>query len=273
MKRILILSILSLSLCKSYAQDSRYNSVQLAWGIGNIMRQDLTLSPFVHEDWSLVNAYLNYSRSKKLEQQITLKIGLYDPFGTKPYEFTSFYNGTSTTIPHSFKMLDIDYSLGKELFHKTKWSFVLGGKSRNFIYASDYYFGESGPSPVSISFGLGIWLKAVYWLNEKNYIISNLSAPAVSYVYRNPYLTQDDEYFENIYSHNGFKEFASRIADGELRSWGKVQQVEFDIHYGYSINHRWDIGISYLFSMNLNQHPAQFTQFENTFLFGGKIKF
>lgn len=256
-----------------YAQDSRYNSVQIGWGYGNIMRQDLTVSPFVHQDWSPVNVYLNYSRSKKLEQQATVSFSLYNPVSTDPYEFTSFYNGTLTTISHSFKLLNIDYSLGKELFHNTKWSFILGGKSRNFIYASDYYFGDSGPSPMFISFGLDIWLKAKYQLNEKNYLVSNLSIPVFSYVYRNPYLAQDDEYFATISSHNGLKEFASRVENGEMRSWGDAQRVEFNIHYGYVINQRWDIGIGYDFAMNLNQSPTQFTQFENTFFIGGKIKF
>lgn len=256
-----------------YAQDSTYNSVQIGWGYGYIMRQDLTVSPFVHQDWSPVNVYLSYSRSKKLEQQVTLKFSMYNPVSTETYEFTSFYNGTLLTSPHSFKMLDIDYSLGKDLLKNKQWSFILGGKSRNYVYASDYYFGDSGPSPMVISFGLDIWLKAMYRLNDKNYLESNLSVPVFSYVYRNPYLVQDDEYFETIYSHSGLKEFASRVEDGEMRSWGNSQRVEFNIHYGYVINQRWDIGIGYDFSMNLNQSPTQFTQFENTFFIGGRIKF
>ena len=170
-------------------------------------------------------------------------------------------------------MLDIDYSLGKELCHNEKWSFVLGGKSRNFIYASDYYFGDSGPSPMFISFGVDTWIKVLHRLNERKYLVSNLSIPIFSYVYRNPYLVQDDEYFEIIYSHNGLRELANRIADGELRSWGKAQRVEFNIHYGYMINQRWDMGISYFISMNLNQYPTTYTQLENTFHIGGKFKF
>lgn len=272
MKKFIFILLIA-SIHKLNAQELPNNSIQIGWGVGNIMRQDLTVSPFIHKDWSAVNVYLNYSRSKKLEQQVALKFSLYDPTSTEPYEFTSFYNGPLTTIPHSFKIVDIDYSLGKELFHKAKWSFVLGGKSRNFVYISDYYFGDSGPSPMVISFGLDAWIRASYQLNEKNYFASNLSIPVFSYVYRNPYLAQDDEYMEIIYAHNGLKELGSRIAAGELRSWGNAQRIEFKINYGYVINQRWDIGIDYLFSMNFNQNPTKFKQIENAFLIGGKFKF
>ena len=142
MKRLIIYIFLLVTVAESFAQDSLHNSIQLSWGIGNIMRQDLTVSPFIHKDWTPVNVRLSYERSKKLEQQVAIKFSLYSPIPTEKYEFTSFYNGASSTIPHSFKMLDIDYSLGKKWIVKNKWSLAAGGKSRNFIYASDYYFGE-----------------------------------------------------------------------------------------------------------------------------------
>ena len=270
-KFIFILLVVGIN--KLSAQEMPNNSIQIGWGVSNLMRQDLTMSPFIHKDWSPVNAFLSYSRSKKVEQQFTLKYRHYNPMRTASYEFNSFYNGKSTTVPHSFGILDIDYSLGKELIREKKWSMVLGGKSRNFIYASDYLFGDSGPSPMIISFGLDTWIKAVYRLNEKNYFVSSLSLPLFSFVYRDPYLAQDDEYFENLYSHKGLKELTSRIADGEWRSWGKAQRVEFNIQYGYVINRKWDITTHYLFSLNVNQYPTRFTQLENTFLITGKFKF
>ncbi len=273
MKWICSLSILLLCLHHTQAQDVRYNSIELDWGIGNLMRQDMTLSPFIHRDWSPVNIYLHYTRSKKLEHQVTLRFSTFNPMPGAPYELSSFYNGTLNTLPHSFKLVDFDYALGKELVHSAKWSFMAGGKSRNFLYASDYYFGESGPSPITISLGLDLWLKAVYRMNEKNYVESGLSIPLFSYVYRNPYLSQDDEYFEVIYEHNGWKELGRRIEQGKWRSWGNAQRVEFNVHYGYVINQTWELGLGYLFSVNLNQNPTPFTQVENLFLIGGKLNF
>ncbi len=273
MKRSIIYIFLLVTVAESIAQDSTRNSIQLSWGIGNIMRQDLTVSPFIHKDWSPVNVRLNYERSKKLYHQVTLKFSLYSPKPTESYEFTSFYNGTSSTIPHSFKMIDIDYSIGKKWIIKKNWSFAAGGKSRNFIYASDYYFGESGPSPMMISFGMDVWGLIHYQLNSNHYLRSSISIPVFSYVYRNPYLTENDSYHHIFYSHKGIKEFGNRIAAGELRSWGNAQRVDLNIHYSYIINKKYDVGLCYYYSMNLNQQPTKFTQFENIFFLEGKIKF
>jgi len=273
MKRILVISILTLGLLRSYAQGPTYNSLQLGWGIGHLMRQDLTVSPFIHRDWSPVQVFLNYSRSRHLEHQVTVRFSSYSPTRVDPYSFNSFYNGHLSTLPHSFKMVDIDYALGKELLQDPKWSLIVGGKSRNFLFASDYYFGESGPSPVFISFGLDIWLKAKLLLNDKSYLASQASIPVFSYVYRDPYLTQDDQFFEMIYSHNGLKQLARRIEDGEWRSWGNAQRVELHFHYGYIINPKWELGLGYRFAMNLNQYPTRFTQLENTFLVSGTLNF
>lgn len=273
MKQIAFIIFITLNISESFAQDTTHNSIQLEWGIGNIQRQDMTVSPFIHRDWSPVNTLLNYEHSKKLEQQITLNFSLYSPKPTEAFEFTSFYNGTSSTIPHSFKMIEIDYSLAKKWVKKKNWSLAAGGKSSNFIYASDYYFGESGPSPMMISFGLDAWGFVHYQLNESQYFRTTLSLPLFSFVYRNPYLTEDDSYHQILLSHKGIQELGDRIVAGKFRSWENAQRVELNMQYGYIINKSWDIGLSYYFSMNLNQQPTKFTQFENVFFLIGRIKF
>lgn len=272
MKNLVIILLISIT-NTLVAQDSKYNSLQLNWGVGHIMRQDVNFTPFIHRKGSPLNFGLTFSRSKNLEQQLDLKFGLYNPIITEPYSYTSFYNGDETSLPHSFKLIDIDYALGKKVLNNTKWSIILGGRSRNFIYPSDYTFGVSGPSPMFISFGIDTWMKMTWRPAEKQYLQADLSLPLFAWVYRAPWLAQDDEFFENISSHNGLKELASRIADGSLRSWGNAQRLEFGLQYGYSLNERWDIALSYLFSLNMNQSPAKFTQFENVIFLGGKIKF
>mgnify|MGYP001183732490 CR=1 FL=1 len=255
------------------AQEVKHNDLSLNWGIGAIMRQDQTVSPFIHQKWSPVNVMLRYSRSKKLDQQAEIKFSLYNPSIVEPYSFNSFYGGEQIGLAHSFKLIDINYALGKSVLEKNDWRLVLGGKSRNHIYASDYNFGPSGPSPMFISFGLDVWLNVKYVLNEKHYFKANASIPLFSYIYRAPYLAQNDEFFENLYSHKGIKEFASRVSDGDLRSWGNSQRFDFDLCYSIVVNEKWDIGLSYLLSMNLNQSPTQFSQFENVFYINGKFKF
>lgn len=273
MRQFAFLIVLMLTFSQSFSQDSTHNAIQLSWGFGNLMRQDLTVSPFVHKAWSPINARISYQRSKKLEQQACIGFSFYAPKPLESYDFTSFYNGSESTISHSFKMIDIDYSLGKKWLNRKQWSLAAGGKSRNFVYALEYYFGESGPSPMMISMGLDVWALLRYQLNERHYFWSCLSVPVFSFVYRNPYLTENDAYHNILYSHNGLKEFGNRIAAGKLRSWGNAQRAELDVHYGFAIDRNWDIGLMYSHAMNLNQQPTRFTQFGNAFFFEGKFKF
>jgi hypothetical protein len=273
-RRIINISLLIfLTMAMMAQEDAKVNAFSLSWGMGNIMRQDLTVSPFVHQEWSPITVRLSYERSKKLEQQASLKFGLYEPRIGEAFSYNSFYSGELITQPHDFTMIDINYALGFSIMENGKWKLVLGGKSKNKFYASTYNFGSSGPSPLFIAFGLDIWLNMQYDLNEKHHFKSNISLPFFSYIYRDPYLAQDDEFFENIYSHNGLKELGDRIKDGQLQSWGSSQSFDFDLSYRYSLNEKWEIGCMYLLSMNLNQIPTKFTQAENVIYISGTFKF
>jgi len=272
--RIIVLcGLIILTLSLKAQEETKVNSLGLSWGMGNIMRQDLTVSPFIHQEWSPINVRLVYERSRKLEQQASLKFGKYSPRIGEAFKYNSFYNGEEITLPHDFTMIDINYALGLSVVENEKFKFVLGGKSKNKFYASTYNFGPSGPSPLFIAFGLDIWLNMQYDINEKHHFKSNVSLPLFSYIYRDPYLAQDDEFFENIYSHKGLKELGDRIKDGQLQSWGSSQSFDFDLSYGYSLNEKWEIGCTYLLSMNFNQIPTKFTQIENVIYIGGKFKF
>jgi hypothetical protein len=253
--------------------EKKVNSLSLNWGMGKIMRQDFTISPFVHSEWSPLNLQLVYERSKRLEQQASLKFGQYAPRIGEEFNYYSFYNGEQITEPHYFTMVDIHYALGLQLMEKGKWKFVLGGKSKNQFYASTYNFGPSGPSPLYIAFGLNLWLKLKYDLNEKHHFKSNLSLPLFSYIYRDPYLAQDDDFFRNLYSHKPLKELTDRIRDGELESWGTSQNFDFDISYVYVLHEKWDVGCTYRLSMDFNQSPTKFSQIENLIYISGKFKF
>jgi hypothetical protein len=271
--KIGLLIFLTITMMAQEQEQARVNSFGLSWGMGNIMRQDLTLSPFVHKDWSPINVQLRYERSKKLEQQASLKFGSYSPNVGEAFTFYSFYNGELTTWPHSFTMIDINYAIGKSISDKGKYKFVLGAKSKNQFYLSDYSFGSFSSSPIFIAFGLDIWLNMKYDINEKHHVESNVSLPIFKYVYRDPYLSQDDEFFENLYSHKPLKEMTDRIKDGQLQSWGSSQSFDFDLSYGYSLNEKWEFGCTYLLSMNFNQIPTKYAQIENVIYISGIFKF
>ena len=157
MKNLTLLFLMILSVYSVSAQDQASNSIQLNWGVGHNMRQNLNESPFIHQSWSAINVGLIYSRSKALEQEVLLNFGLYQPSLVEPYTFYSYYQGEESSLKHSFKMIDIDYAIGKKVVGDDKFSFLIGVRSRNFIYASDYNFGSQGQSPMFISFGLDNW--------------------------------------------------------------------------------------------------------------------
>jgi hypothetical protein len=278
MKRRIIntgfLLFLTMAMMAQEAQDeARVNSFALNWGMGNIKRQDFTISPFTHRDYSPLNFQLVYERSKKLEQQASLKFGQYSPRIGEEYTYYSFYNGEETAEPHYFTMIDINYALGLSVLEKRKWKLIIGGKSKNQFYASTYNFGPSGPSPLYIAFGLNIWLNLKYDLNEKHHFKSNLSLPLFAHIYRDPYLAQDDEFFQNLISHKPLKELAERIKDGEMQSWGTSQSFDFDLSYAYVINEKWNLGFTYRLSMDFNQSPTRFSQVENVIYINGTFKF
>jgi len=273
-RRIIKTGLLIFLAAAMMAQDDvKVNALSLNWGMGNIKRQDFTITPFTHSDWSPLNVQLVYERSKKLEQQASLKFGQYSPRIGEEYTYYSFYNGEEIAEPHYFTMIDINYALGLSVVEKGKWKFVVGGKSKNQFYSSTYNFGPSGPSPLYIAFGLDLWLNMKFELSEKHHFKSNVSLPLFAYIYRDPYLAQDDEFFQNLISHKPLKELAERIKDGELESWGSSQSFDFDLSYAYVINEKWNMGCTYRLSMDFNQTPTNFSQVENVIYISGTFKF
>ena len=98
-RRIFVLcGLIILTLGLKAQEAANVNSLGLSWGMGNIMRQDLTVSPFVHQEWSPINVRLVYERSKKLEQQASLKFGSYSPRVGEEFKYNSFYNGEEISL-------------------------------------------------------------------------------------------------------------------------------------------------------------------------------
>lgn len=202
-----------------------------------------------------------------------LGFSFYNPSIVDPYDFTSYYNGKEEGLAHSFKQIDLNYAIGKSVIDKGNFNLILGGKSRNFFYLSDYNFGPSGPSPMYISLGLDFWAQANYRLTDNQSFAANLSVPVFAHVYRDPYLAQDDEFFENLYDHSGLKVFTNRIVDGKIQSWGKYQRLDFDLRYCYSVGRNFDLSLTYYLTMNFNQSPTRYAQIGNIISMGGNIKF
>ena len=274
MKNISFLILMLLGLLDLNAQESNYNSLQFSWGLGQVQRQDLTFSPMIHQKWSPINFSLSYQRSKKLEHIALVRYGLYKPQISEPYPYSTTFNSHNrTTYPHSFNMIDIQYGIGKKIINNARFTASIGAKSKNRLWLSSYNYGESGTSGYYINFGLDLWMKVTYELNSSNKLYANVGLPFFAYIYRNPYLGQDDRYFEDNLSHSDIKSLFNHVKRGGFESWGTSQSLDIDMTYYRTISDKWDLGISYLFSLNKNQSPTKLTSIENVFSLAANLKF
>ena len=102
---------------------------------------------------------------------------------------------------------------------------------------------------------------------------SSIALPLFSGLARSPYTGQDDWYLERIMVHGDLKVFAEQLKTQELQSWGKSQMLDIELGYNYALSEKWDIGVNYLFVMNLHNDPLPYTSIENIIYLGTTIKF
>ena len=253
--------------------EKRQRFLSVYWGIGNLMRQDLTTSPMVYKKWSPANVSIKYHRAGKFDHRITGGFGLYNP---KTAEMYTYYwddpQETFTTYPHNFYLADLIYSLGKTVHENNKLKIVAGAQFKTRLNYSIYSFGPVWTPNYYLSFGTEAWAEAVYNTNKGEYNVG-LSLPLFAWVARSPYLNQDDLYFEAISKHNSLKALKGFVSNGKIRSWGKTQGMDLEIGYHHSLSEKWDIGGTYRLCLNLNEAPASYTSVLNTLYISGKLKF
>ena len=94
--------------------EHKFNSLQLNWGMANLKIQNISASPFIHNAWSPLNAMLRYNRSKKFEQQGSIKFSLLKDMIAEPYEYSAIFTDDEfvSTLPHEFLFIEINYSFG-----------------------------------------------------------------------------------------------------------------------------------------------------------------
>jgi hypothetical protein len=255
----------------SNSQEKPTNSIGISWGFGNLKKQDLIFSPFVHQSWSPINVVVDYERSGKLEQRATVRFGNYT--SQTGDLFSYIIDGeTYPKYPHSFVRVDLNYSLGVILKENEQWKFILGGRFRNRFQISNYDYGPAASFAYHIPIGLDAWFNLRFDPGNKHRFEANLNLPLFSYVARSPYMGQDDQYLEEITVHGDLKVFFEHLKSGEVQSWGSSQIVDLDLRYHFALSDRWDLDAGYLFSMNLNSTPARLTSYEHLFLIGTTFK-
>ena len=272
MKRLtIILSVLLTGATHLSAQDIKPNALGIHLGMGNLQKQDLIFSPFVANDWSPLNVRLEYEHHGKLNHKVDLRFGQYSYFVGEPFSYYSrgiLYD----KYPHSFTNVDLNYSLSKNILHSARWTISVGGRVRNRFQIANYEFGHAGQFSYHLSMGLDA-LVDVEYRTGKHALNSALALPVFSYLSRSPYTGQDDPYLERIMVHGDLKVFAQQLKAGTLQSWGTSRMADFELGYTYAFNPAWEIGITYLFSMNLHNDPVNYTSFENIVYLGTTFKF
>jgi len=273
MRHIVILLIGFFTVINCYGQDAEEkNSLSLSFGPGYIMRQDVIFSPFIHSDFSLLNMGLDYIHQAKIFQKVSLRFGSFNPMVSNPYYFT-VHGGTVTAYPHYFNLIDIDYLIGKAIMETEKSTLMVGGVFSTDIQALNYVYGRFSSFGYYSSFGLGVFGRYSFAINDKHRIVTSLQLPFLAWLSRPPYMGIDDEFIENISSHSGFKTLMAFISDGELVTWNRLQTFDAGLTYRYSLNEKWDLGAGYLFEFVHANQPQELISFRNSISISLTIRF
>lgn len=266
MKYRIILSIVIMicSLGYSYAQRDTTSQLSLSIGPAHLSRQDLIFSPFIHKDLSPLSVGLKYEWDKKHHQFLRFDYAGFSAGVETPYDI--LVDGeTETAYPHSFTFIGFDYGAGKWLGDNVKSPSILGGSINMDVQAMTYQYGRSSFFGYYATFGIGVWYKKYFDLGDRHHLSAQVELPLVSWYARSPYLVNDDEFIENIYSHNGFKTFFAYLGDGELVTWNKLQTVNLGVDYQYELSDKWSIGASWKFAFIHASDPLPLTSVQNNF--------
>ena len=267
----LFLTILTMSTALLRAQEVKKNSFGINLGMGSLKKQDMIFSPFIVKDWSPLNVLLEYGHTGKVDQKVSLRFGQYSDYTGEPFSY--YARGIEyEKLPHSTSNIDLNYSITKSVFHTNKWKISAGGRYRNRFQMTNFEFGHAGQFSYNLSYGLDALINLGYQ-SGKHTIQSEIALPIFSFLARSPYTSQDDAYLERIMVHGDLKIFAEHLKSATFQSWNTSKMVDLDLSYNYALNEKWDLGVTYLFAMNLHNTPLPYTSFENVIYIGTTLKF
>ncbi|MGC9353650.1 MAG: hypothetical protein ACP5D9_07415 [Mariniphaga sp.] len=254
------------------ANPNKENTLSLGLGFGENSRQDLTFSPFVHHDFSLLNGAFDYSRNGRFFQQVIIGVATFDPMLQEPYNYSE-HGEVKTAAPHYFLYFDLDYLFGKKVKEKGKTDLTLGGMFNTNTQSLNYVYGRIGSFGYFSAINLGVFGKLDFSPDDKNGFSLKLQLPAVSWLARSPYLVNDDEFIENISSHSGLKTFFAFIKDGNPATWDTVQQFDFELKYLFHFLPKWGIGIAGRYEFIHFQEPRNLISNRSTLNISATFKF
>ncbi len=273
MKFKLTLAIIALTAALNLVEgQSPKNNLSLGLGVGQIARQDLVFSPFIHKDFTPLNLGLEYTRNAGLYQNLKLRFASFNPMLTNPYEYTE--NGEiEKASQHYLTLVDLDYALGKEIRRTEKSTTTFGAQIATDVQVLNYVYGRTGSFGYYSNFGLGGFILKEYRISEKSRISGRFCLPIINWLARSPYLVNDDEFIENISSHSTVKTFFAFVEDGEFATLNKLQTFDLEAKYTYQLNQRWDIGANYFFEFIHVQEPRKLLSYRNSLSASANFKF
>ncbi len=241
----------------------QHRSLLLQAGPAYQQRQDLVFSPFIHSGYSLTNIGIGYQWNKEVIQSVDL--GFFSFTSGKAAPYTYIEDGEEkTAYPHAITAVAANYGAGKAIWQNGSLQGVLGGAFNIDVQPVNYQYARISSFGYYSRFGLSAWYRQSYRLTGNQSFAARVELPVVSWVARSPYLVNDDEFIENIQSHNGVKTFASFIGDGSLQSWGKLQQLLFDLDYLYTINSKWEAGVRYRYLVTHSVVPRNLISLQHS---------
>lgn len=219
-----------------------------------------------------MNLGLNYSRSSRFYQKISVGYTNFNPMIAGPYQF-NIHGESNTAYPHSFNFINLDYQLGKQVKRIQNQTLIIGGLFSSDIQIMNYGYGRISSFGYFTASGLGIFGTYSRSVAEKSQLEATLKLPLFVWLARSPYLVNDDEFIDNVSSHSGFKTFVAFLGDGQMAALDKIQTLDLEVKYRYDLNKRWGLEAAYLFEFVHVRQPKNLLSFRNSVNLSANFKF
>lgn len=274
MKKQTLLILFLYSICSMqllFAQQKE-QTLSVSGGMSFLARQDLVYSPFVHDDISM--------HSYRLRYQL---IGTYFQFAEVGFTYNSSQlsepsemdmgDHAHMMMPHEFLHIGLSYGFGKAVQPNANYRAWIGGAIQSDLQAGFYNFALSNMFGYFINQAALVWYRRAYTFNDTHQLSVQVALPILSWMARPPYLAEDDEFIENISSHNSAKIIMAFMGDGQLTTWNRLRKLNLTAEYKYSIFSHVQIGAEYRFDFIHTNTPRTLLSYQHQLNLNATLKF
>ncbi|MDP3473840.1 MAG: hypothetical protein Q8S14_18370 [Algoriphagus sp.] len=241
-------------------------------GMSVLSRQDLVYSPFVHEDVSNHSYRLRYQQTGRYFQFAEVGFTYNASQLAEPTEM-DMGDHAHMILPHEFLHVSLTYGIGKAIQPNTRYLAWIGGALQVDMQAGYFSFALSNMFGYFINQSAQIWYRRAYTFKDKHQLSVQVALPILSWLARPPYLAEDDEFIENISSHDNAKIIMAFIGDGQLATWNRLQRLNLAAEYKYPISKHILIGTEYRFDFIHTNIPRTLLSYQHQLNISATIKF